>query len=103
MAENRIVVVGGGVIGCSLADHLSGAGQTVTVLERSRIAAEASSAAAGMPAPVAESDEPGAFTDLVIAGLRAFQEDAAAIVARSVESGQRDGNSAGARNATCEA
>lgn len=79
MATRRIIVVGGGVIGCSLAYHLAGAGQEVTVLERSTIAAEASSAAAGMLAPVAESDQPGAFMDLAIAGLRAIQEDAAAI------------------------
>jgi glycine oxidase len=79
----RIVIVGGGVIGCSLAYHLAGAGQQVTLLERSAVAAEASSAAAGMLSPIAESAHPDAFLDLAVAGLRVFQEDAAAIEAVS--------------------
>lgn len=79
----RIVIVGGGVIGCSLAYHLAGAGQQVTLLERAAIAAEASSAAAGMLSPIAESAHPDAFLDLAVAGLRVFQEDAAAIEAVS--------------------
>ena len=83
MSVRRILIVGGGAIGCSIAYHLAGAGQQVTLLERTAVAAEASSAAAGMLAPVAESDEPGAFLDLAVAGLRAFQEDAAAIEAVS--------------------
>ncbi|HLZ73284.1 MAG TPA: glycine oxidase ThiO [Dehalococcoidia bacterium] len=79
----RIVIVGGGAIGCSLAYHLAGAGQQVTLLERATIAAEASSAAAGMLSPVAESAHPDAFLELAVAGLRVFQEDAAAIEAVS--------------------
>jgi len=79
----RYLIVGGGVIGCSLAYHLAGAGQRVTLLERATIAAEASSAAAGMLAPVAESEHPDAFSALAIAGLRVFQEDAAAVEAVS--------------------
>lgn len=79
----RFVIVGGGAIGCSLAYHLAGAGQRVTLLERAALAAEASSAAAGMLAPVAESAHPAAFSELAIAGLRVFQEDAAAVEAVS--------------------
>ncbi len=79
----RIIIVGGGVIGCSLAYHLAGAGQQVTLLERATVAAEASSAAAGMLSPIAESAHPDAFLELAVAGLRVFQEDAAAIEAVS--------------------
>ncbi|HEY7294626.1 MAG TPA: glycine oxidase ThiO [Dehalococcoidia bacterium] len=79
----RIVIVGGGAIGCSLAYHLAGAGQQVTLLERATVAAEASSAAAGMLSPIAESAHPDAFLELAVAGLRVFQEDAAAVEAVS--------------------
>lgn len=78
-----VVIVGGGVIGCSLAYHLAGAGRRVTLLERREVAAEASSAAAGMLAPIAESHDEGAFLALAVAGLRAFQEDAQAVEAVS--------------------
>jgi len=49
-----VVIVGGGVIGCSIAYHLSARGIRVRMLERNRIASEASSAAAGMLAAQAE-------------------------------------------------
>lgn len=78
-----VIIVGGGVIGCAAAYYLSGAGCSVTLYERATIAAEASGAAAGMLAPLAEAPEPGPFLDLAVAGLRAFQEDAAAIEAVS--------------------
>ncbi|MHB8578005.1 MAG: glycine oxidase ThiO, partial [Dehalococcoidia bacterium] len=74
-----VVIVGGGVIGCSIAYHLAGAGKRVTLVERAAIAAEASSAAAGMLAPITEAYDEGSFSELAVAGLRCFQEDAAAI------------------------
>ncbi len=55
-----VVVVGGGVIGCSIAESLSVEGVRVRVLERGDVGAEASGAAAGMLAPIAEArgDDP---------------------------------------------
>ncbi len=44
----KVIVVGGGVIGCSVAFHLQKARAQVVLLERGPIAGEASSAAAGM-------------------------------------------------------
>ena len=44
----RIVVIGGGVIGCSITYHLRKAGAEVVLLERGEIGGEASGAAAGM-------------------------------------------------------
>jgi glycine oxidase len=67
-----VVVVGGGVIGCAVAYWLAKAGARVAVLERDRIAAEASSAAAGMLAPLAEGSAPGPFLDLALASLARF-------------------------------
>ena len=52
-----VAIVGGGVIGCSIAYHLSVAGVRCCVLEKGSIGSEASRAAAGLLAPQSESIE----------------------------------------------
>ncbi len=69
-----VAIVGGGVIGCAAAYYLTQAGADVTLLERDGVAGEASGAAAGILAPLAESHGPGPFLDLALAGLRVFPE-----------------------------
>ncbi len=54
-----VVIVGGGIIGCALARELAGRGRRVAVVEKEEPGAEASSAAAGMLSPQAESTAPG--------------------------------------------
>lgn len=49
------IVVGGGVIGCAIAYELASRGKEVILIERTRIASETSSAAAGMLAADSES------------------------------------------------
>ena len=61
-------MVGGGVVGCSVAYHCAEAGLRVTVLERDRLGAGASGAAAGMLAPQVEAHQPDAFLDFCLAG-----------------------------------
>jgi glycine oxidase len=59
VASNKhVIIIGGGVIGCSIAYHLAGAGVEVTVVERGKLAGGASHVAAGMIAPLSEG-----FTD----------------------------------------
>ncbi len=53
--DSDVVVVGGGLMGCSVAYRLAKDGAKVTVLERSIPGAEASSAAAGILGPTVES------------------------------------------------
>src|SRR5262245_31872711 len=65
------IVVGGGVIGCATAFELARAGADVVLLERDAIGAHASSAAAGMLAPLAESEGDGPLLEL---GVRAQAE-----------------------------
>lgn len=48
---SRVVVIGGGVIGCAVAERLSRDGHRVTLLERDQLAARASGAAAGELSP----------------------------------------------------
>jgi glycine oxidase len=67
-----VVVVGGGAIGCAIAYYLSRAGVRATVLDRGRIGMEASNAAAGMLAPLAEAHGPGPMLDLFLASLGMF-------------------------------
>lgn len=62
-----IVIIGGGVIGCSIAYQLSKADVQVCVIERAEIAAEASSAAAGLLAPAGVLTGPKAGADLFLA------------------------------------
>jgi glycine oxidase len=67
------VVVGGGVIGLSIARALASRGmKRITLIERSRLGAEASSAAAGMLAPQAEADSADAFFDLACASRASY-------------------------------
>jgi glycine oxidase len=55
------VIVGGGVIGCSIAWRLSQAGMRVAVVERGGIGKEASWAAGGILSPLAETDSADDF------------------------------------------
>ncbi len=62
-----VIIIGGGVIGCSVALRLAQARLTVMVIERGEPGAEASLAAAGMIAPQGETVEPNAFFELCAA------------------------------------
>lgn len=68
----RSLILGGGVIGCSLAYFLRKRGIAVTLLERGEIGGQASGAAAGLLAPLGPLAGPGPFAELVLAGLRMF-------------------------------
>jgi glycine oxidase len=63
-----VVVVGGGVIGCSVAYFLARAGASVTLLERAQLASGASGVAAGMLAPQVEAPFADPFFELALLG-----------------------------------
>jgi len=69
-----VIIVGGGVIGCTIALRLAHAGLKVAIIERGRIGCEASRAAAGMLSPQAESAEPGPFLDLCLRSRAMYRE-----------------------------
>src|SRR5205814_1127997 len=62
-----VAIIGGGVTGSSIAYHLSKAGVRVAIIERAALAAEASSAAAGLLAPAEVLIGPKAGADLFLA------------------------------------
>ncbi len=65
--ESDVIIMGGGIIGCSIALRLAQARVQVTVLDRGEPGAEASSAAAGMLAPQGEVTDPDDFFELCAA------------------------------------
>jgi glycine oxidase len=69
-----VIIVGGGVIGCSIALRLARAGLKVTLVERGQTGCEASRAAAGMLSPQAEASEPGPFLDLCLHSRALYPE-----------------------------
>jgi len=73
MTASSAIVVGGGVIGCATALELARAGWRVTVLERNRPGAEASSAAAGLLFSLGDSPEVDAFHDLARRSVARYQ------------------------------
>lgn len=74
-----VLIIGGGIIGCSIAWRLAQAGMKVTVLDRANPGAEASSAAAGMLAPVGEALEAQTFSDLCITSRNLYRHFAAEV------------------------
>ncbi len=74
-----VLIIGGGIIGCSIAWRLAQAGMKVTLLDRSEPGCEASSAAAGMLAPLGEMVEPRPFSELCVASRSLYPQFAAEI------------------------
>ena len=62
----KVLVIGGGVIGMAIALRLADRGADAEVIDRGLPGAEASSAAAGILAPQAESSGPGPFLELCL-------------------------------------
>lgn len=74
MKRDRIVIVGGGLLGCAVALELARRGADVDVLERAVIGAEASSAAAGILAPRLEAHGEEPMRSLGIASLELYPD-----------------------------
>jgi glycine oxidase len=72
MGALTVAVIGGGIIGCATAGELAKRGCRVTLLERASPGAEASSAAAGLLAPLGPAPEPGPFHRLAIESWRLY-------------------------------
>jgi glycine oxidase len=70
-----VVIVGAGVIGCSIAYALRKQGIDVVVLDKNEVGAQASQAASGMLAPLKPFADPGdPYTRLLLASLARFPE-----------------------------
>jgi glycine oxidase len=68
------VVIGGGVIGCAVAWRLGQAGMRAFVVERGKVGGEASHAAGGMLAPLAEAERQDDFFNLAVASLAIYAD-----------------------------
>ncbi len=64
MARYDVIVLGGGIIGCSLAEELARRGQRVCVVERGTVGCEASTAAAGILSAQMDLERPGPLFEL---------------------------------------
>jgi glycine oxidase len=81
--QTDAVVIGAGVIGCAVAWRLGQAGMRVVVVERGRVGGEASHAAAGMLAPLAEAEREDEFFNLTAASLATYADFARELKASS--------------------
>jgi glycine oxidase len=75
-----VVVMGGGIVGCSIAYHLTLAGARVLLLERDHLGAGASGVAAGMLAPQVEAAFDDPFFALILLGRAEHAPLAAALL-----------------------
>lgn len=71
--SHSVAVVGGGIIGMSIAWRLAKAGFRVAVIEKSTVGGEASWAGAGMLAPGGEIDEPSPLAPLAIESRQLYR------------------------------
>jgi glycine oxidase len=67
-----VAIIGGGIIGCSIAYYLGKHGLEVAVFDQGEMGAQASSAAAGILAPLGSLSGPGPYADLLLASWSMF-------------------------------
>lgn len=82
-AAPDVLIIGAGIIGCSVAYYLTLSGHRVLVVDRDQLAAGASHVAPGMLAPQVEAHYDDAFFAMSLAG-RALHAPLAAALAESV-------------------
>ncbi len=70
--DASVLVVGGGLIGSSIAWRLAQKGAQVTMVDAGNLGGEASTAGAGMLAPGSEAQKPSPWLDLGIESLRMY-------------------------------
>ncbi|GHO59255.1 glycine oxidase ThiO [Ktedonobacter robiniae] len=67
-----VLIIGGGIIGCSITYFLRKQGVEVSVLEKERLGAQASGAAVGLLAPIRPLAQLDAYKALLLAGMKRF-------------------------------
>ncbi|WML39572.1 glycine oxidase ThiO [Neobacillus sp. OS1-2] len=67
-----VIIIGGGIIGSSIAYQLSKMGRTVVILEKDRLACQATNAAAGMLAVQAEMEQDGPLFQMALKSQAMF-------------------------------
>jgi glycine oxidase len=89
-ASPDTIVIGAGVIGCSIAYELADAGARVRVIEARRVGGGASQASAGVLAPYIEGHEPGSFRALARRSLDLYDTFMSRVLAASGHAVQYD-------------
>ena len=84
-AAPDIIVIGSGIVGCSIAYELARRGATVGIVDDRGPAMGATQASAGVLAPYIEAREGSALLDLTVRGLSMWDEFVSRV---SAESGQ---------------
>src|SRR5947207_7336081 len=69
-----IIVIGAGIVGCSIAYELARRGAAVQLVEERKPGMGATQAAAGILAPHIEVDSPTSFLDLAVRSLHLFDD-----------------------------
>jgi glycine/D-amino acid oxidase-like deaminating enzyme len=70
--QGEVLIVGGGLIGSSIAWRLAQKGARVTIADAGNLGGEASPAGAGMLSPGAEFDKPSVWLDLGLESMRLY-------------------------------